>query len=88
MTCMWIKSSFLHLEEQATKILQEETLEGYKFEANFFPTKELAFELLTLILEVEEVILTIDEDEDGVLAKMDEEPKRRSRTSPTSLARL
>ena len=88
MTCMWIKSSFLHLEEQATKILQEETLEGYKIEANSFPTKELAFELLTLILEVEEVILTIDEDEEGVLAKMDEEPKRRSRTSPTSLARL
>ena len=26
-------------------ILQEDTLEGYKFEANSFPTKELAFKL-------------------------------------------
>ena len=36
MTCMKIESSFLHFEKQAPKILQEETLEGYKFEANSF----------------------------------------------------
>ena len=29
-----------------------------------------------------------DEDEEGVLAKMDEGPKQRSRTSPTSLVGL
>ena len=78
MTCMQIESSFLHLEEHAPKILQVETLEGYKFEANSFPSKELAFELLTLIPEVEGVVLIIYEDEEGVLAMMDEGPKRRS----------
>ena len=78
MTCMQIECSFLHFEEQAPKILQEETLEGYKFEANSFPTKELTFELLSHILEVEEVIVTSDEDEEGVLATMDEGQKRRS----------
>ena len=75
MTCMQIESSFRHFEEQAPKILQEETLEGYKFEANSFHTKELAFELTSPIPEVEEVILTSDEDEEGVLATMDEGPK-------------
>ena len=85
---MWIESSFLYFMEQAPKILKEETLEGYKFEANSFPTKELAFELLTPISEVEEVIFTSDEDEDRVLATMDEGPKRRSRTSLMSLVRL
>ena len=79
---MRIESSFINFEEQAPKILQEETLEGYKFETNSFPTKELAFELLLPILEVEEVILMSDEDEEGVLAMMDEGPKRRSWTSP------
>ena len=83
-----LESSFPLIKEQAPKILQEETLEGYKLEANSFPTKELAFELTTLILEVEEVILTSDEDEEGVLATMDEGPKPRSQTSPTSLAGL
>ena len=39
MTCMRIECSFLHFEEQAPKILQEETLAGYKFEANSFPPK-------------------------------------------------
>ena len=75
MTCMWIESSFLHFEEQAPKILQEDGLEGCKFEANSFPTKELAFELTLPIPEVEKVILTSDEDEEGVLATMDEGPK-------------
>ena len=85
---MKLKSSFSPIEEQAPKILQEETLEGYEFEANSFPTKELAFMLLTSIPEVEEVILTSDEDEEGVLATIDEGPKKTSRTSPMSLARL
>ena len=67
MTCMQIESSFLHFEEQAPKILQEETLKGYKFEANSFPTKELAFEFLSPIPKVEEVILMSDEEEEGVL---------------------
>ena len=80
-----LESSFPLIEEQAPKILQEDTLEGYKFEANSFPTKEFAFELTSPILEVEEVLLTSDEDEEGVLASIDEGPKRRSQTSPMSL---
>ena len=60
MTCMQIESS--HFEDQAPKILKEETLEGYKFEANSFLTKELALELLSLIPKVEQVILTSNED--------------------------
>ena len=82
------ESSFPLIKEQAPKILQEETLEGYKLEANSFPTKELAFELTTLILEVEEVILTSNEDEEGVLASMDEGSKQRSQTSLMSLVGL
>ena len=83
-----LDSSFSPMEERAPKILKEETLEGYKFEANSFPTKELAYEPTLTISEVEEVILKIDEDEEGVLATMDERSKRRSRTSLTSLAGL
>ena len=82
--CMRIEISLLHFDDQAPKILQEDTLEGNKFEANSFPTKELAFELTLPIPKVEEVILTRDEDENGVLATMDEGPKRRSHTSPIS----
>ena len=86
--CMKIESSFLLIEEQAPKFLQEDTLEGLEFEANSFPTKELAFDLTLTNPKVEEVILTSGEDEEGVLAIMDEGPKRRSRTSPMSLAGL
>ena len=86
--CMKIERSLSLNKEDAPKILQEDTLEGYKFVANSFPTKELAFELTLPILEVEEVILKSDEDEEGVLATMDEGPKRRSRTSPMSLVGL
>ena len=82
---MKIENSLSLNKKDAPKILQEDTLEGYKFEANFFPTKELAFELTLPISEVEEVVLTSDEDEEGALATMDEGPKRRSRTSPMSL---
>ena len=60
---MKIESSLSLSKEDAPKILQEDTLEGYKFEANSFPTKELAFEFTLPIPEVEEVILTSDEDE-------------------------
>ena len=82
---MKIESSFLLIEEQTPKILQDDTLKGYKFEANSFPTKELAFELTSSIMEVEELILTSDEDEEGVLAKMDEGSKQTFQTSPMSL---
>ena len=88
MMCMWIEISFLHFEEQAPKILKEETLEGYKFETNSYPTKEFSFELTSPIPEVEEVILTSDEDEEEVLSTMVEGPKRRSQTSPMSLVGL
>ena len=52
--CMKIENSFSLIKEDAPMILQEDTLEGYKFEANSFPTKELAFELISSIMEVEE----------------------------------
>ena len=85
---MKIKSSFPLIEEQAPKILQDGTLEGYKFQANSFSTKELAFELASPIPKVDNFILTSNEDEERVLGMMDEGPKKSSRTSPTSLARL
>ena len=47
--CKKLESSFSPIEKLAPKFLQEDTLEGLKFEANSlansFPTKELAFEL-------------------------------------------
>ena len=60
--CKKLESSFSPMEEKSAKILQEETLKGYKFEVNYFPTKELAFEPTLIIPEVEGVILTSDED--------------------------
>ena len=74
--CKKLESSFLLIEEQAPKILQEDILEGYKFKANSFPTKELAFEPTLIILKVEKFILMSDEDEEGVLATTDEGPKQ------------
>ena len=88
MTCMRIESSFLPFEEQAPKILQGDTIEGYKFEANSFPTKELEFEILSPIPGVEEVILKSNEYEEGALVMIDEEPKQSSRTFLMSLVRL
>ena len=88
MTCMQIKRSFLPFEEPKLDFLQEETLEGYKFEANSFPTKELAFELTSSIMEVEELILTSDGDDERALTIMDEGPKRISQTSSISLVGL
>ena len=52
------------------------------------PTKELKFELISPIMEVEECILAYDEDDEGVLAMTDDRPHQISRTSPKSLARL
>ena len=88
MTCMRIERSLPLYEELAPTLLQEVTLEGYKFEANSLSTKKLAFKLLSPIMEVEEFILTHDKDEKGVLAMMDEGPAQSSQTSPMSLARL
>ena len=88
MTCMRIKSSLLPFEEQAPKILQEKTLEGYELNTNSFPTKELDFELTSHNTKVEKLILTSDEDEEEVLAMVDEGTKRRSQTSSMSLAGL
>ena len=34
-----IESSFSLMKEQAAMILQEDTLKGYRFEANSFPTR-------------------------------------------------
>ena len=65
--CKKIESSFSLMKEQAPMILQEDIVEGYKFEA-----KELAFELTLHNTEVEKLIFTRNEDEEGVLAKMDE----------------
>ena len=73
--CKKIENSFPLIEKQAPMIFQEDTLEGYKFEANSFPTKELVFDLTLPIPKVEEVILMSDEDEEGVVATMDEGPK-------------
>ena len=86
--CKKLESSFSQIEELTPKFLQEDTLEGQKYEANSFPTKELAFELLSPILKVEKFILTSNEDEEGVLAMMDEESKQTFRTSLMSLARF
>ena len=84
---MWIES-LLPFDELAPTLLQEDTLEGLKFEGNSFSTKELAFELVSPILEVEKFILMSDEVEEEVLAMMDEGTKKISRTSSMSLVRL
>ena len=76
--CMRIENSILPFEEQAPKILQEDTLEGYELKTNSFPTKELEFDLTSPILKVEELILTSNEDEEEVLTTIDEEPKQSS----------
>ena len=73
--CTKIESSFSPIEESAPKIPQEDALEGYKFEANSFPTKELAFEPTMIIPGLDKFIFTSDEDEEGVLVVIDEGPK-------------
>ena len=69
-----VESSLQLFEELAPTLLQEDTLEGYKLKANSLSTKELAFELVLPIMELEEFILTHNKDEDGVLAMMDDWP--------------
>ena len=86
--CMKIESSFPLIKEHAPIFLQEDTLEGFELKTNSFPTKELEFELLLPISEVEELILTSDEDEERALATMDEGPKQSFRTSTMSLVGL
>ena len=73
--CMKIKSSFSLIKENAPMFLQGDALEGFELEANSFPTKELTFELRSQNKEVERLILTSNEDEEGLLAMMDEGPK-------------
>ena len=85
---MQIESSLQPFEEQAPKLLQEDTLEGYELKTNSFPTKELEFDLTSPVLKMEKLILTNDEDKKGVLATMDEGLKRSSRTFLMSLAGL
>ena len=77
--CMRIESSLLFFDELAPTIFQEETLEGYKLKTNSSPTKELDFEHTSQNTAVEELILMSNEDEDGVLAMMDEGPMSLSR---------
>ena len=86
--CMKIESLLSHIEKHAPMFLQEDSLKGTKLKTNFFSTKELAFELTSPILKMEEVILTSEGDEKGVFAMMDEGSKRRSRTSKMSLVGL
>ena len=52
--------------------LQEENFERFEIRANSFSTKELSFELISHIMEVEKCILAHDEDDEGALAIMDD----------------
>ena len=52
--------------------LQEENFERFEIRANSFSTKELSFELISHIMEVEKFILAHDEDDEGALAIMDD----------------
>ena len=53
--------------------------------ANSFSTKELAFELLLHIMKAEKFMLALYEDEEEVLAMIDDRAPQRSQTSPKSL---
>ena len=86
--CMKTESSFFPIKELAPMFLQEDTFEGFELEANSLSTKELALELTSHNTEVVKPILVSEEDEEGVLAMMDERPTQSSRTSPMSLAGL
>ena len=88
MKCMRIESSLLHFEKQAPRILQEDTLEGFKVNTNSFPIKELGLEPLLYIIEVEEVIFITDEDKEETMPTKDVWPKQGDSTFPMSLAGL
>ena len=83
--CMKIESSFSAIKEHAPMFLQEDTLKGFELEGNLLFIKELAFELTSHNTKVEKPILVSDEDEEEVLAMMDERSTQSSRTSPKSL---
>ena len=51
--CMRIESSLPSFVEHAPILFQEDTLERFGLEANSLSTKELAFELISPIIEVE-----------------------------------
>ena len=86
--CMKIKSSFSLIKEHAPMFLQEDTLEGFELKTNSFPTKELAFELKSHNTKVEKLIIASDENEERVLAIMNEGPNQSSHTSTKSLVGL
>ena len=86
--CMRIESLLSPIEEYAPTFIQEETLEGFGIVANSLFTKELAFELISPIMEVEESILSHDEDDEGALAMIDDKTPRSSQNPPKSLAKL
>ena len=67
---MRIESLLPPIEEHELMFLQEDTIEGFEFVANSLSTKELAFELLSHIMKVNDD----DKDDDGVLAMMDDRP--------------
>ena len=70
--CMRIDSSLPPFVEYAPILFQEDTLERFGLEATSLSTEKLAFELLSHIMKVEKFILPSDEDDEGVLAMMDE----------------
>ena len=70
--CMRIDSSLPPFAEYAPILFQEDTLERFGLEATSLSTEELAFELLSHIMKAEKFILASDEDDEGVLAMMDE----------------
>ena len=76
------------IEEHAPIFLQEDILERFEIGANSLSNKELAFELILHLIELEEFILAHDEDDERILAMMDERLTQSSRTSPKSLVRL
>ena len=73
--CMRIQTLLSPFEVHTPILLQEDTLKEFELEANSLSTDELAFDLRSPIMEVEEFIHVHNEDEEGVLAMMDEEPK-------------
>ena len=72
MKCMRIESSLLHSKKQAPRILQEDTLEGFKVNTNSFPIEELGLEPILTIPEMEELILMKNEDGEAAMATKDE----------------
>ena len=72
--CMRIESLLLPIEEHAPMFLQEDPLEGFVIMANSPSTKDLTLEIISQIMEVEKFILVHDEDDEEVLAMVDDRP--------------